>query len=84
MEVSFRIGPKSTASGLVASQNEKSILRVATEVLTVCRARLGIQFHAFPLDPGVEPSGVLRQQRMRLRYGSKVRRPFIINLGGVS
>lgn len=76
-QVTFESVPQSNGKGLVARQSERSRLRVATRVEIVYRPNLGVQFHAFPLDPGIEPSGVLYQERMRKRYGCLVVRSWL-------
>lgn len=43
---------------------------ISAKIVHITHTRTEIQYHAYPLDNMKEPSGVLRQRALRLRYGT--------------
>lgn len=72
VRVSFQKVEETGSNRLISQQFIKSRAGQGSESLRPLKAKLGgFQYWAMPLDPMTEPSGVLKQQRLRLKYGSQ-------------
>lgn len=68
----FRKSVEKRSTQLVSSQVERA--RVGTGIRVIVNMSVGKTpvslYHTYPLDPMREPSGVLRQRYLRLKYGT--------------